>query len=242
MHTKDERERVVSAHFGRAAGLLPHGSFSSRPAPEPDILYIGEDGTRLAFELVEIIDQDYRASVSQSFSIKDACNALLDGMEDAATFRRAFADADIAFEFARGMSDQRRRNALPSIFRHLMELPAGFEGDALSESNPLSCPIHHLYVSRGRFVGPLFGDTSAIWVGDPTVDAIDGKMSKTYEAQGQLNLLAYIDMNPMFPEEVWLGRLDTYLATLDSTCQFEAIFVYNCNTSSVERTWLRPAR
>ena len=65
-------------------------------------------------------------------------------------------------------------------------------------------------------------------------------MSKTYEPQGQLNLLAYIDTNPMFPDEVWLADLDDYLATLDARCQFAKIFVYDCSSSRVKRTWLRP--
>lgn len=239
--SKEERERIVFAHFGRAAGLLPGGSFSSRPPREPDILYVAKDGTHLAFELVEIIDQDYKASVGQTFSMKDACNAFLDGIENAAAFRQAFSDADIAFDFGRGMSEQRRRNALPAIFKHLMQLPPGFKGDVFADGNPLAALVDHLYVYRG-VVGPLFNDSSAIWVDDPTVDAIEGKMVKTYEPQGQLNLLAYIDTNPMFPEEVWLGRLDTYLATLDARCQFANVFVYDCNASSIRRTWVRPAQ
>lgn len=139
------------------------------------------------------------------------------------------------------MSGQRRRNALPSIFRHLMQLPPGFEGDAFGEGNPLEPVLSHLHVIRGRFVGPLFDDPSMARVGDPTVGVLASKMTKTYAPQGQLNLLAYIDGNPMFPDEVWLADLDAYLATLDARCQFEQIFVYDCSgAGSVKRIWLRP--
>jgi hypothetical protein len=243
MPSKEERERAVFAHFARNTGLLPGGSFASRPVPEPDILYVAANGTLAAFELVEIIDRDYRASVGQSFSTKDACNAFLDSMApaDAAAFRAAFGNADIALDFRDGMSGQRRRNALPSIFRHLMQLRPGFEGDAFGDGNPLETVLSHLHVNRGRFVGPLFDASSATWVGDPTVDALTGKMTKTYAPQGQLNLLAYIDGNPMFPDEVWLADLDEYLATLDARCQFERIFVYDCSgAGSVKRLWSRP--
>ena len=243
MLSKEERERVVFAHFGKTTGLLPCGRFTSRPVPEPDILYVAADGTRVAFELVEIIDRDYRASVGQSFSTKDACNAFLDGMPpaDAAAFRAAFGNADIALDFRDGMSGQRRKNALPTVFQHLMRLPPGLEGDAFGDGNPLETVLSHMQVNRGGFAGPLFDASSATWVGDPTVDALASKMTKTYGPQGQLNLLAYIDGNPMFPDEVWLADLDEYLATLDARCQFEKIFVYDCGgTGSVKRTWLRP--
>lgn len=51
----------------------------------------------------------------------------------------------------------------------------------------------------------------------PTVGAIKGKFTKRYEPQGKLKLLAYIDGNPMFPEEIWLADLDDLLAGLDGT-------------------------
>ena len=167
---------------------------------------------------------------------------FLDGMTpvNAAAFREAFSNADIALDFTSGMSGQRRKNALPSIFQYLMRLPPGFEGDAFSDSNPLGTVISYLHVSRGAFVGPLFDASSAVWVGDPSVDALASKMSKTYKPQGQISLLAYIDGNPMFPDEIWLADLDEYLATLDDRCQFERMFVYDCGRDCIMRTWTRP--
>lgn len=242
MTLKEERERLVFEHFARTAGLLPGGSFASRPPPEPDILYAGGDGAPASFELVEIVDRDYSASVGQSLGTKGACYEFLDSMPpvDAAAFREAFGNADIALDFTSGMSGQRRKNALPSIFRYLMRLPPGFEGDAFSDSNPLGTVLNHLHVHRGGFVGPLFDSSSAVWVGDPSVDALTSKMSKTYKAQGPICLLGYIDGNPMFPDEIWLADVDRYLETLDVRCQFEKIFVYDCGRGSIMRTWIRP--
>lgn len=239
--TKDARERLVFAHFAKAARLLPGGTFTSRPEPEPDILYVAADGTSQAFELVEIIDQEYSASLGQSFNTKAACNAYLDKLPapEAAAFRTAFANADIALTFRDDVTGQRRKNALPAIFKHLASLPAGFTGDVFKDSNPLGTVLSYAHVGRGRFNGPLFDATSATWVGDPSVDALKGKMTRSYTPQGQLNLLAYIDGNPMFPDDVWLANLDEYLLTLDVSCQFAKIFVYDCGTSIIKRTWQR---
>ncbi|MEJ8855927.1 hypothetical protein WKW79_15210 [Variovorax robiniae] len=239
--SKDARERLIFEHFARTMGLLPHGTFTSQPEPEPDILYVAADGTSQAFELVEIIDQDYSASLGQSFITKDACNAYLDNLPapQATAFRSAFRNADIALTFCDNMSGRRRKNALPAIFRHLAVLPDGFTGDVFKGGNPLKTILSYAHIGRGSFAGPIFNTTSVTWVGDPSVDALKGKMAKRYTPQGQLNLLAYIDGNPMFPDDVWLADLEDYLGTLDTECQFARIFIYDCGTSTVKRTWQR---
>lgn len=186
--SKGARERLVFEHFAKTTGLLPGGTFTSRPEPEPDILYVAADGTNQAFELVEIIDQDYSPSLGQSFNTKDACNAYLDNLPapEAAAFRSAFGNADIALTFRDNMSGQRRKNALPAIFRHLAYLPDGFTGDVFKDGNPLEGVLSYAHVRRGGFVGPLFDATSTTWVGEPSVGVLKGKMGKSYTPQGQL--------------------------------------------------------
>jgi hypothetical protein len=97
--------------------------------------------------------------------------------------------------------------------------------------------VERISVHRGGFVGPLFNASSAVWVGDPTQKAIESKLEKIYEPQGVLKLLAYIDGNPMFPDDVWLADLDKFLTSLDASCQFKEIFVYDCRSNSIKRHW-----
>lgn len=66
--SKDARERLIFEHFAKTVGLLSGGTFKSRPEPYPDILYVAADGTSQTFELVEIIDRDYSASLGESFN------------------------------------------------------------------------------------------------------------------------------------------------------------------------------
>lgn len=242
MLSKDERERLVFEHFAKSMGWLPGGMFESRPTPEPDILYTPDAGGPLAFELVEILDRDFSATVGQQLGTKNACHAYLDALtaDEAGAFRAQYANADIFISFRDSLNMQRRRNALPRIFKALQTLPAGFEGDAFDDDGPLDVLLDRITVYRGRFNGPLFDAPGVTWVGDPTVDALQGKMIKPYAPRGVLNLLAYIDTNPMYPEEVWLADLDKYLARLDGTCQFEHIYVYECHSGSVRRSWQRP--
>ena len=240
--TKEQRERLVFEHFAKAMGLIPGGSFESRIPQEPDILYAPEGGPRLAYELVEIIDRDFSSSLGRQLCTKDICASYLDSLPSpqSEAFRRRYADADIFLGFRGAMTLQRRRNSLPKIFEQLMGFSPGFTGEAFAEGT-LESLIDRIAVHRGRFVGPLFDAPSVTWVGDPTVDALAGKINKTYKPQGRLCLLAYIDGNPMFPDEVWLGNLAEYLSSLGPDCQFERIDVYECRSSSVRRSWRRDA-
>lgn len=120
----------------------------------------------------------------------------------------------------------------------LRSLENGFTGDAFDDGGPLDALLDRITIHRG-LNGPLFDAPNVAWVGDPTVDALRGKMAKRYTPQGELCLLAYIDANPMFPDEVWLTDLDEYLATLDRACQFAHIYVFDCRSNSIRRAWHR---
>lgn len=120
-----------------------------------------------------------------------------------------------------------------------MGLPAGFVGEVFADGGPLYDVIDRIAIYRGQFIGPLFDVPSVVRVGDPTVNAIASKMAKVYQPKGTLSLLAYIAMNPMFPDEIWLSDLDEYLLTLNLDCQFQNIYIYDGRSKSVKRTWHR---
>lgn len=239
MLSKEERERLVFERFATAVTMLPGGTFDSRPTPEPDILYVPDSGAARAFELVEILDRDFSATIGQQLGTKEVCQVYLDALATAEgdAFRAQYGDADIFIGFRDNMSIRRRKNALPRIFTALRNLPAGFAGEAFNGGGPLDAVLDRIAVYRGRFKGPLFDAPGVTWVGDPTVDALRGKMAKRYAPQGELSLLAYIDTNPMFPDEVWLTDLDEYLATLDRNCQFAHIYVFDCRSNCIRRAW-----
>ncbi len=240
--SKAEREREVFRRFGMASGFLPGGSFESRPDSdsEPDILYTPDAGPPQAFELVELVDRSYSGSVARQRDTKEACVQYLQSLPEGkqAAFHQAFADAEIALGFKPGLSMQRRKNLLPEVFQILMNLPVGFQGD-VPTNRKLTQNLQFLVVHRGRFIGPLFDAPSTVWMGDPSVPGIKSKMSKTYKPVGELNLLAYIDGNPMPPDDVCFSALDAYLESLDKECLFAHIFVFGCHSNVVHRTWHR---
>ena len=241
--TKEQREQLVFKSFAETYGLLPDGTFSSRLSPEPDILFMPNNGPPQTFELVEIIDSDYSRSIGAQLSTKTACDEHLNNLpaDQAAAFRGRYSDADIFIGFRNALTLRQRKNSLVRVFEQLMGLPARFVGEAFIDEGPLYDVIDRVAIYRGQFIGPLFDAPSFVRVGDPTIETIARKMTKTYQPKGKLSLLAYIDINPMFPDEIWLSDLDKYFRTLNEACQFQSIYVYDCKSKSIKRTWHRDA-
>ena len=239
--SKQLSEQAVFASFAKAVDLPAH-TFESRPEPEPDIMYRPTIGEVLAFELVEILDQSSAHFIDQQLEAKSLCLEYLDSLpsDQATAFRAKYANADISIDFVAGLSKQRRKNLLPQLFQHFDDLPTGFIGKAPNGPYQLPSSVREIVITRG-VVGPTFDAPSFVRMGDPTVPAINAKMSKHYEPKGPLALLAYIDGNPMFPDDVWLANLDCYLESLGPECQFELIYVFDYRSEEVRRTWRRDA-
>lgn len=239
---KDERERAVFELFAKAeAHFTAASTIESRPEPEADILLSLPSGERRAFELVEILDQGYASSLQCQLNTREACYKHLESMEGNAKkdFKDRFADADIFLAFRGNLTFQRRKRALSKIFQYLLSLPPGAVGNFSIENGTLEKVLEYITIQRGDFEGPMFDASSYVRMGDPTVEAIRSKLGKAYKSTHELNLLAYIETNPMFPDDVWLSGLDKYLATLDMSCQFANIYVYDCRVGTIKRSWRR---
>ncbi len=155
------------------------------------------------------------------------------------SFKEKYGNADIFLSFRPDLTIRRRRKTLSTIFEKLAALPPDTKGEIFAEDVDLEGFIEYANINRGRFVGPLFDASEVVFVGDPTVEAIDSKMDKTYKTLYELSLLAYVETNPMFPDEVWLSDLEKYGAILGADCQFENIFVFDWQSRLVRYKWSR---
>lgn len=242
---KEERERLIFNIFATASGLATAGSrIESRPTPEPDILITKSDGACFAFELVEILDQGYSGSTQRQFDTKSAFYQYLDAMPEPtkSRFKVKYANADIHIEFDEELTLRRRERALEQVFNAFLCLPDAVSGEVSIEDASLQKIVKHLHVNRGKFSGPLFDIQSTVSVGDPTVDSIRTKLEKIYKTSHPVSLLAYIETNPMFPDDVWQTNLDNFLSKLGIACQFEAIYVFDCSSKEVKRSWRRDSK
>lgn len=240
--SKSIREREIFEVFAKVAKLGP-GTVESRPEPEPDILFLPITGEAQSFELVEILDNALSAATARTLDTKDACLDYLSTLPslEQARFTAKYSNADICLAFNPDVAMPRRKALLPKIFQSLLSAPDDFEGDLPNTGSSLARYINYISIHRASFIGPMFDTPCTTWMGDPTVAAIDSKMAKTYSTTASLNLLAYIDSNPMRPEEVWNANLDEYLETLDESTQFKRIVVFHLRKATICREWRRGA-
>jgi hypothetical protein len=241
MRDKAAEERQVFRKFAVTAGLLQIGSdFDSRIPPEPDILLTHLSGMGLAFELVEILDRPYFAAHKGAFETMRLCGTAVNQLPEPLrqAFCKEFANAHISLSFCDALSMQMRSNSLPKILWHLLALPPGSEGE--QDIPPLlSRFLTRICIARIDINGPLFATSAGTWVGDPTLEEIKRKLAKKYETSAPLNLLAYIGGNPMFPESVWMPKLDQFLSSLNGVSQFEHIYVFDTIKQAVKFHWQR---
>lgn len=235
---KNERadtELRVFNSFACAAGL-PKGLAEKRQPPEPDVLFHDPHGSPRAFELVELIDQDYRSRVGLLVNTKTALCAHYEGFpsEKRGLFDQKYGDALLYFRFRPSLTFNRRRSAFPAIFEKLLLLPDGFAGDALEDDPSLASLVDGVTISRGHFKGPIFDPECIGWIGNPSVPAISRKFEKRYETAHTIELLAYIDINPMFPDEVWLGDLTEFLDSTPKPLPFARIWVFDVGHKKVK--------
>jgi hypothetical protein len=140
--------------------------------------------------------------------------------------------------FQDGCSSAQALRAVPSVFRELLLQPAGFEDLIDTFHDPtLARAILSLSVQRIPSKGPMFDSPSGGFLVDPCVDTIERKFQKAYHSHRPIELLAYIDLNPMFPEEVWKPKLYDLLKGRGIIAPFRKIWVLDLTTGNIELTW-----
>ena len=129
-----------------------------------------------------------------------------------------------SFLLARGMS----RNATK-----LLNLDDGFTGVALDQDAALSGALTSVRIARGELKGPTFDVPSGGWVADPTTRLIQRKFSKNYITDHPRELLAYVDLNPMFPEVVWRRNLLDFLRIQPAPLPFERVWIFDYRKTKI---------
>jgi hypothetical protein len=241
---KAERERLIFRSFAEAAGLYSEGAqinSGNANRKEPDILFSAADGSRLSFEMVQLIYEEWPKMIRQSLLTQEF---LLDALgklpeAEAAAFHKQYANADLTVRFGPWVPFGERKVFASEVLRFLLTVPAEFQGEVqLPQKGELvhhvsSIMIYRLQDHGGVHFNPP-GD--GVWVGDPTVPSVKNKLGKTYVTDDPLMLLAYIDGGPGFHESVWKPRLREYIDSVAHP-QFQRIYVYDLHSKRVAFEW-----
>ena len=171
-------------------------SIEKRYPPEPDIKCDVKGFGEITFELTELIDRGFANMVGKQIDTKTELDNYYNGLNvgEKEDFFTKYSDAIIFIHFENSLSLQQRKNLFPSIFKHLLSLNNGFEGNTLQNIKGFKGKLKWITVSRG-INGPIFDDVPVSTIGDPSVTAIKAKFLKHYSTNHPLHLLTFIDLS-----------------------------------------------
>ena len=210
------------------------GALEKRQPPEPDLLLRHPDGSKVAYELVELLDETHARMIGLLLGTKTALRAHFENLppDRRALFEGKFGDALLYFHFSQLTTLNQRRSVFASAFDKLLALPTGVTGEVLENDSEIGQTLRSVSVSRG-IVGPIFDPEAFGWIGDPTVPNIKQKFRKSYVSNYPIELVAYVDGNPMFPDDVWLGNLKEFVESQPKPFPFRQLWIFDCGKAKV---------
>lgn len=188
---QEKEELRVFSRFLKVKGIrafqlndIPSGkglyTYEKRNYPEPDILLHKPDGSAVAFELVEILDESFAGMQGLQFKTIENLNNFYKNLapEKKDYFNQKYKNALLYFQFSPKSNAIQRQNILPEIFNKLLELKNEYTGDALEDDPAFSNILDSISISRGEFNGPSLDVESAGCINDPIVDRLKNKFAK----------------------------------------------------------------
>jgi hypothetical protein len=213
-------------------------SILKKDPPKPDIECNVKGVGKIAFELTELIDRNFANMVGKQIETKTALDRHFDDLDRIVKkdFLKKYLDAIIFIHFENSLSFRQRKKLFPFIFQHLLDLSYDFEGDSLYYIPELKGKLRRITISRG-VNGPIFDDVPVSSIGDPTVLAIKAKFSKRYSTNYPLHLLSFIDLNPMFPDHIWLPKAREYTEQNIENSQFEKLWIFDFQKRKIKYSY-----
>jgi len=180
--------------------LINPTSIKKKDPPEPDISCSLSDGSILAFELVEIIDEDLARSRYDSLRLEEAFkDELKKQPQKRKQFELNFNNAVTTVIFNKKISFRRKKNSVPIIIDYLLTLDKTAEGKFSPKG------LNKVLIDRGKFkVQPKIEVDRSAWINDPSKKNILKKFKKNYKINSRTELLAYYEVQPKLLENYQL--------------------------------------
>lgn len=224
-----EREKRIFSHFSQVAPLpIQTESIQKRQPPEPDISCQLTGIGLVAFELVEVIDQDFAQRLNDQINLQARLREYYENLseEQSNEIDDRFSNASIALTFREDVLLRERVDSIPLLFEYLTERDECWERDqVVPDSLPLGKFVTSVRCSRGEFNGPIFHVASAGSLSDPILDRVRQKLQNQYVTEHPMELLAYYDHQPNIPESHWLPPLRSFLEENLSVSNFRRVWV-----------------
>ena len=114
----------------------------------------------------------------------------------------------------------------------LGQAPGGYVGD-LPLSGNVGKIIARITILRSDFVGPCFDVEAVGSLADPAYEKLSQKFNNKYASQFPIELLAYYDLQPIFPTSSWLPRVESYVGKSLHSSMFRRVWFYDIHKGNV---------
>ncbi len=240
VNKQDEREKEVFKSFIEDAGLECsinsfEERFKKRYPPAPDILYEFKDSQYVAFELVEILDNEFKnRNVRYSRTNKMFKNHLKKmPSNEQKIFREKFENALLYFHFNDNCSTKQRESVLEQLFYILQSLKSDYEDEIEISDFKLRKTVKFITIRRNCPAGPTFECNAGGFVGFDIIETLEKKSLKKYCSDHPIELLVYIDTNPLHPGDYWKEEVLDYLRRNFNKSCFRRIWIYKTQSHEI---------
>lgn len=223
----DRHGRGELTIFGEFALVCPLGieanSIEKRDPPHADIICKLADGTTVAFEMVELVDQRRIAKpMADQFQLTDS---LRDAVKDLPVETRTeLANAWVGVKFRLDRSLRKRKESAAEVVKTLAANVA-FEGEfSIRDGN---AEVAHANVKRRQgLAGPHFRVLTGGFYKPVPLEALDEKFDKKYEGEAPLELLAHYDKQHA-PLEEQLAELGAFIEANIARSSFRRVWIFD---------------
>ncbi len=174
------KELSIFQAFAKAAGLASgEAHWEKRHPPEPDVLWHG-GAEPVAFELVEIIDQDFAERVWSQLKLKSRFEQSFLALPTArrARIEERVGNALVHVIFEGGANLRSKQESVDLMFHYLANLDHAFEGELRKSAGELlPAAVSSVRIAR-LSSGPFFDVDAVGSLCNPTVHAVRGKWAK----------------------------------------------------------------
>ena len=236
-YRRELREKQTFSLFAEACKLtIRPDSIENRKPPEPDILCEVEGEGFIAFEMVELIDQNLAQRVHEKIKLQKLFEDAFQNLQVAhrSNIGKRFGNALIHVSFKEEAPSRSRSKSISLVFDLLQEMTTEFVGELRPMGGSiLGKVVKKVTVRRGNFSGPCFNIEAGGSFADPTINLLRQKFEKQYKSPFPIELLAYYELQPALPESFWLPEIQAFMIEQLKSSQFGRVWVHDIGTRTV---------
>lgn len=239
------KELEIFKRFVEVCNLpIQPDSIEHRDPPAPDILCTVEGEGLVAFEMVELVPEEFAQRTSDRVTLRNYFKDAFLGLPAAAQseIKACFGNVLILVHFDQKTSLHVRQNAIRKILEKLHQMSRSLTRKKPSTrdlENSLRKLVGAVTIMIGDYDGPILHESSATKFVDPTLKRVHQKFKKQYLTSTPIELLAYYDLHPIPPESHWVPELYAFLTGNLRNSDFRRVWVYDLRDHSIKFVYPR---